>query len=58
VSVALYSVGSVSVSLDSVASVALCDRIKPGVNRICAGSLAIGIAVADEIGESVIVRHY
>jgi hypothetical protein len=46
------------VSLDSVASVALlvsCDMI---ACRNCAGSLAIGIAVADEIGESGIVRHY
>jgi hypothetical protein len=38
--------------------VGIVSGIVPGVNRNSGESLAIGIAAADEIGESGIVRHY
>jgi hypothetical protein len=37
---------------------AVCGRIVPGVNRICAGSLAIVFRFADEIGGIVFAVYY
>jgi len=38
-------------------SLAVCDMIKPGVNRNCAGWLPIVFALADEIGGIVFAAH-